>query len=97
MAEGHSTHGINAKNRSTIMTKTNAAASTPTDTHMIATSESVVKQVKYLENRTFSKKNISGTQGLEIFGLFPTGDCEAVAGGRVVVSVEGDPSKYSFV
>ena len=40
---------------------------------------------------------ISGTEGLEIFGLFPKGDCDAVAGGRVVVSVEGDPSKYSFV
>ena len=36
-------------------------------------------------------------EGLEIFGLFPAGDCEAVAGGRVVVSVEGDPNQYSFV
>ena len=37
-----------------------------------------------------------GAESLEVFGLVGLGDCSA-AGGRVVVSAEGDPNSYVFV
>merc|ERR1711935_1141968 len=38
----------------------------------------------------------TGAESLEVFGLVGLGDCSA-AGGRVVVSAEGDPNSYVFV